>query len=59
MEKALLAFRVSCMLAVFVGALKDYTAQRREGKNPVFRTAETNIGDGEVWNEAHARKWEN
>lgn len=93
-KKWLFVFRVSCVAAVFVGALldfttiwtvadilmglmaivnlvaiillgnkaiaalKDYTNQRREGKNPVFRADELNIGDTEVWNEAHAKKWE-
>jgi AGCS family alanine or glycine:cation symporter len=41
-----------------IAALKDYKQQRRAGKNPVFRSSETNLGDPEVWNEAHARKWE-
>lgn len=41
-----------------IAALKDYTRQRREGKNPVFRASEINIGDPEVWNETHAQKWE-
>lgn len=94
-KKALLIFRCFCVMAVFAGALldfttiwtvadilmglmaivnliaivllgnkaiaalKDYTNQRKAGKNPVFRANETNIGDTEVWNEAHAQKWEN
>lgn len=94
-RKALFVFRCTCIIAVFGGALldfttiwtaadilmglmaivnlisiiflggkaitalKDYTAQRKKGKNPVFRASETNIGDPEVWNEQHARKWEN
>lgn len=93
-KKALFVFRCTCVAAVFVGALldfstiwtaadilmglmavvnlvaivllggkavaalKDYTRQRRAGKNPVFRAGETKIGDAEVWNEAHAEKWE-
>lgn len=92
-RKALFVFRFSCVLAVFVGALldfttiwtvadilmglmamvnlvavillgnkaiaalKDYTRQRKEGKNPVFLTQGTGIGDSEVWNEEHAKKW--
>lgn len=93
-KKGLLLFRSSCVLAVFVGALldfttiwtvadilmglmamvnlvaivllsnkvitvlKDYIAQRKDGKNPVFRAEKIGIGDYEVWNENHARKWE-
>ena len=38
--------------------LKDYTAQLRAGKNPVYRYEEVGVGDPDVWNEAHARKWE-
>lgn len=41
-----------------IAALKDYSAQRKAGKNPVFRAEETGIGNSEVWNEAHAQKWE-
>lgn len=39
-------------------ALKDYSAQRKAGKNPVFRSSEVHVGDPEIWNEAHAQKWE-
>lgn len=89
----LLVFRCSCVAAIFIGALldfstvwtladilmglmamvnlvvilllgnkalaalKDYTSQRRKGENPVFRAKDTGIGDPEVWNEEHARKW--
>lgn len=89
----LLVFRCSCVVAIFIGALldfstvwtladilmgfmaivnlvvilllgnkalaalKDYTSQRRKGKNPIFRAEDTGIGDPEVWNEEHARKW--
>lgn len=42
-----------------IAALKDYTRQRREGKNPVFRASEAGIGCPDVWNEEHAKKWEN
>lgn len=93
-KKALLVFRCTCVAAVFVGALldfttiwtvadilmglmalvnltaililgnkaiaalKDYQKQRKMGKNPVFRYSETKLGDPDVWNEAHAKKWE-
>lgn len=40
-------------------ALKDYTRQRKEGKNPIFRAQKAGTGDEEVWNEEHAKKWEN
>lgn len=89
----LLVFRCSCVAAIFIGALldfstvwtladilmglmamvnlvvilllgnkalaalKDYASQRRKGDNPVFRAKDTGIGDPEVWNEEHARKW--
>lgn len=89
----LLVFRCSCVAAIFIGALldfstvwtladilmglmamvnlvvilllgnkalaalKDYTSQRRKGENPLFRAKDTGIGDPEVWNEEHARKW--
>lgn len=89
----LLVFRCSCVAAIFIGALldfstvwtladilmglmamvnlvvilllgnkalaalKDYASQRRKGENPVFRAKDTGIGDPEVWNEEHARKW--
>ena len=39
--------------------LKDYVNQKKAGKNPVYRYEEVGIGDPEIWNEAHARKWEN
>ncbi len=90
----LLAFRLTCVAAVFLGAqmdfstvwdladvfmglmalvnlaailllggkavavLKDYTRQRKAGRNPVYRYEEVGVGDPAVWNEAHARKWE-
>ena len=38
--------------------LRDYTDQRRAGKNPVYRASEVGVGDPDVWDEAHARKWE-
>lgn len=93
-KTGLLIFRCSCVLAVFVGALldfttiwtvadilmglmaivnlvaiillgdkaiaalRDYSRQRKAGKNPVFRADEAGVGDPEVWNEAHAQKWE-
>lgn len=93
-KTGLLIFRCSCVLAVFVGALldfttiwtvadilmglmaivnlvaiillgdkaiaalKDYSRQRKAGKNPVFRTGDTGVGDPAIWNEAHAQKWE-
>ena len=38
--------------------LKDYVNQKKAGKNPVYRYEEVGIGDPEIWNEAHARKWE-
>ena len=93
-KTGLLIFRCTCVAAIFVGALmdfttvwtladilmglmamvnlvatmllgrkalivlKDYIAQKKAGKNPVFRASETNVGDPEVWNEAHAKKWE-
>ena len=41
-----------------LAALKDYTRQKKAGKNPVFRAAEAGVGDPEVWDEAHAKKWE-
>lgn len=89
----LLVFRCSCVAAIFIGALldfstvwtladilmglmamvnlvvilllgnkalaalKDYASQRRKGENPVFRAKDTGVGDPEVWNEEHARKW--
>lgn len=93
-RKALFVFRCTCVLAIFIGALLDFTtiwtvadilmglmaivnliaivllgkkaiaalndyiAQRKAGKNPVFRARENGIGDADVWNETHARKWE-
>ena len=39
--------------------LGDYQKQRRAGKNPVYRYKEVGIGDASIWNEDHARKWEN
>lgn len=41
-----------------IAALNDYTAQRKAGKNPVFRVGESGVGDATVWNDAHAKKWE-
>lgn len=41
-----------------VRVLKDYTAQRRAGRSPVYRWEEVQVGDKMVWDEAHARKWE-
>lgn len=41
-----------------IAALDDYIAQRKVGKNPVFRTGESGIGDANVWNDAYAEKWE-
>lgn len=38
--------------------LRDYTEQRRAGKNPIYRASEVGVGDPEIWNEEHARKWE-
>lgn len=38
--------------------LRDYNEQRRAGKNPVYRASEVGVGDPEIWNEEHARKWE-
>ena len=93
-KRGLFIFRCTCVAAVFVGALldfstvwsladilmgliatvnlvaitllghkalvalKDYRKQRKDGKNPVFRAAETGVGDPNVWNEEHAKKWE-
>lgn len=39
-------------------ALRDYSEQKKSGKNPVFRAARIGVGDPEVWNEQHAKKWE-
>ena len=41
-----------------VKVLKDYMEQKKAGKNPVYRWDEVQIGDRTVWDEAHARKWE-
>ena len=41
-----------------IKVLKDYIRQKRAGKNPVYRWDEVQIGDRTVWDEAHARKWE-
>lgn len=93
-KKGLFLFRCTCVIAVFVGALldfttiwtiadilmglmalvnlvaivllgnqaltclKDYNRQRKEGKNPVFRAEECGFGNAEIWDEGHARKWE-
>lgn len=38
--------------------LKDYSRQRRAGKNPVYRASDVGVGDVQVWDEAHAQKWE-
>ena len=90
----LLAFRLTCIVAIFIGAqmdfstvwdmadvlmglmalvnlgailllggkavvvLKDYVNQKKAGKNPVYRWEEVQVGDRTVWDEAHARKWE-
>ena len=42
-----------------IAALKDYQKQRKDGKEPVFIAENTNVGDPEVWNKEHAKKWEN
>ena len=39
--------------------LKDYVNQKKAGKNPVYRYEEMGVGDPQIWDEAHARKWEN
>lgn len=93
-KKGLFVFRISCVLAVFAGALldfntiwtvadilmglmaivnlvaifmlgnkalnalKDYQGQRKQGKNPIFRAKEMQMGNEDVWNEEHAKKWE-
>ena len=93
-RKSLFIFRITCVVAVFVGALldfttiwtvsdilmglmaivnlvailllggkaitalKDYMRQRKEGKEPIFRAAETGVGNLKIWDEAHAKKWE-
>lgn len=93
-KTGLLIFRISCVAAIFIGALmdfttvwtiadilmglmamvnlvvifllgkkalialKDYCAQKKEGKNPVFREKDVHVGDPEVWDEKHAQKWE-
>ena len=60
----LLVFRLTCVAAILllggkaVAVLKDYQKQRKAGKNPVYRYEEVGIGDPEIWNEAHAHKWE-
>ena len=41
-----------------ITALKDYMRQRKEGKEPIFRAAETGVGNPEIWDEVHAKKWE-
>lgn len=41
-----------------IRVLKDYQKQRRAGKNPVYRYDEVGVGSPEIWNEAHAKKWE-
>ena len=41
-----------------IKVLKDYIRQKKAGKNPVYRWDEVQIGDRTVWDEAHARKWE-
>ena len=94
-KKGLFVFRCTCIIAIFAGALldfttvwtiadilmglmaivnliaivllgrkaiaalKDYQKQRKDGKNPVFIAENANVGDPEVWNKEHARKWEN
>lgn len=93
-RKALFVFRLTCIAAVFVGALldfttiwtvsdilmglmaivnlvailllsnkamvalKDYMRQKKEGKEPVFRAEEAGVGNPEIWDDAHAKKWE-
>ncbi len=93
-RKALFVFRLTCIAAVFVGALldfttiwtvsdilmglmamvnlvailllgnkaiaalKDYMRQKKAGKNPVFRAEEAGVGNPEIWDEVHAKKWE-
>ena len=39
-------------------ALRDYSAQKKAGRNPLFRALDTGVGDPEIWDESHARKWE-
>ena len=39
--------------------LRDYCAKRKAGKDPVYRASEVGLGNADVWNEAHAQKWEN
>lgn len=41
-----------------IRVLRDYQKQRRAGKNPVYRYDEVGVGSPEIWNEAHAKKWE-
>ena len=41
-----------------VEVLNDYVAQKKAGKNPVYRWEEVQVGDPSIWDEAHARKWE-
>ena len=84
-KTGLLIFRISCVAAIFIGALmdfttvwtmadilmglmamvnlvvifllgkkalialKDYCAQKKEGKNPVFREKDVHVGGPEVW----------
>ena len=43
---------------VAIRVLRDYQKQRRAGKNPVYRYDEVGVGSPEIWNEAHAKKWE-
>ena len=39
-------------------AYEQIQKQRRAGKNPVYRYDEVGVGSPEIWNEAHAKKWE-
>lgn len=93
-KKGLFIFRITCVIAVFVGslldfttiwsiadilmglmaivnliailllsnkviiALKDYIQQKKEGKEPIFRTSQTKLGNPDIWNEEHAKMWE-
>lgn len=93
-KKGLFIFRCTCVVAVFVGALldfttiwsvadilmglmaivnmiailllsnkvikalKDYMKQRKNGKEPIFRTSETDLGNPDIWSEEHAQMWE-
>ena len=57
-RKALAAVAILLLGGKAIRVLRDYQKQRRAGKNPVYRYDEVGVGSPEIWNEAHAKKWE-